>query len=219
MPDEEFWTKLRALQEKHFPKTQPLPGVEDLLQRLRKSDVEMAVATSSITHTFNLKTSHLGHMFDMFDKTLTIRGDDPRLPEGKGKPAPDIFLLALRALNESLAASGQPEIHPEECLVFEDSVPGVEAGRRAGMQVAWCPHQGVLGAYKGREASVLAGLTGEYRGGGTNDDAEWESKREEWVKQGREFARVRGKVGKVDDGWAVLYNSLEDFPLSFYSIT
>jgi len=132
-------------------------------------------------------------MFDMFDKTLMIRGDDPRLPEGKGKPAPDIFLLALRALNESLAASGQPEIHPEECLVFEDSVPGVEAGRRAGMQVAWCPHQGVLGAYKGREASVLAGLTGEYRGGGTNDDAEWESKREEWSSKEENLLESEGK--------------------------
>jgi pseudouridine 5'-phosphatase len=52
------------------------------------------------------------------------------------------------------------KIRPEECLVFEDSVPGVEAGRRAGMRVIWVPHRGLAGEFRGKEQEVLAGKTG-----------------------------------------------------------
>ena len=43
----------------------------------------------------------------------------------RGKPDPDLFLLAAERLR----------VRPEECLVFEDSVVGVQAARRAGMRV------------------------------------------------------------------------------------
>ena len=42
-----------------------------------------------------------------------------------GKPEPDIFLETARQL----------QINPVDCLVFEDSKEGMEAARRAGMQV------------------------------------------------------------------------------------
>lgn len=137
---------------------------------------------------------------------------------GRGKPAPDIFFLALQTINDSLKSSGQPEIYPEECLVFEDSVPGVEAGRRAGMQVCWCPHEGLLGEYNGREAQVLAGLTGEHKDDGTNDDAASERTRDEDVKAGRVHARVRGQAGEIGDKWSLFYASLDNFPLVNYGI-
>ena len=41
-----------------------------------------------------------------------------------GKPAPDIYLLVAEDLNVS----------PEHCLVFEDIVEGIQAGKRAGMK-------------------------------------------------------------------------------------
>ncbi|MGK2740144.1 HAD family hydrolase [Tepidicaulis sp. LMO-SS28] len=44
---------------------------------------------------------------------------------GKGKPAPDLFLYAAAQMGHK----------PEECIVIEDSVPGVQAGRAAGMRV------------------------------------------------------------------------------------
>ena len=58
---------------------------------------------------------------------------------------------------------GEDLILPEECLVFEDSVPGVEAGRRAGMRVVWCPHPMLKNEFAGREKEVLAGLAREQR--------------------------------------------------------
>ncbi|MBR4333046.1 MAG: HAD-IA family hydrolase, partial [Clostridia bacterium] len=45
------------------------------------------------------------------------------------KPAPDVFLKAAAALNAK----------PEACLVLEDSIHGVQAGRAAGMTVFMIP--------------------------------------------------------------------------------
>ena len=72
------------------------------------------------------------------------------------KPAPDIFLLALDSINRHLARA-EPEIQPSECLVFEDSTAGVEAGLRSGMRVVWVPHTGLREVYKGKETFVLSG--------------------------------------------------------------
>ncbi len=50
---------------------------------------------------------------------ITIAGDEVE----HGKPAPDMFLLAAERLG----------LAPAECVVIEDSAPGVAAGRAAGM--------------------------------------------------------------------------------------
>src|ERR1700733_8160915 len=86
------------------------------------------------------------------------------------------------------------EITPEECLVFEDSVPGVEAGRRAGMRVVWVPHPELATEYKGREKEVLAGRIGLVEIG------------DEW------------QLGEIDDGWAEQLPSLETFPFEKFGI-
>lgn len=43
----------------------------------------------------------------------------------RGKPAPDVYLKAAQKLG----------VKPEECLVFEDIVAGIMAGKNAGMRV------------------------------------------------------------------------------------
>lgn len=155
--------------------------------------VHLALATSSHEVNFRLKSSHLAPLFSVFSSQQRVLGDDPRIAPGRGKPLPDIYLVALQTINASLAP-GEPPVRPEECLVFEDSVPGVEAGRRAGMRVVWCPHPMLKREYAGREADVLAGRTGE---AGEVD---------------------LHQVGEVGDGWAEYLPTLVDFPYAKYGI-
>ena len=209
---EQFMAEQKELQTKMFPGTKTLPGVMDLLAGLKERGVHMALATSSHAGNFKLKSSHLGDLFQYFAPKHQVLGDDPRIPAGRGKPAPDIYLLALSTLNKTLEAQGQTPIQPEECLVFEDSVPGVESGRRAGMQAVWCPHPELLVEFKGREPEVLAGLTGEHK----EDEEQQLQKTEAEVQQGR---RKVGMPGEIDDGWAKLLESLVDFPYEAFGIT
>ncbi|KAL2267810.1 hypothetical protein VTJ83DRAFT_5087 [Remersonia thermophila] len=155
--------------------------------------VHIALATSAHASNFRLKTSHLTELFSVFEAPRRVLGDDPRIPPGRGKPLPDIYLLALKTINDSLPEGERP-IAPEECLVFEDSVPGVEAGRRAGMRVVWVPHPMLKREYAGREAEVLAGRTFE---AGAVD---------------------LHQLGEPDDGWAEYLPSLEGFPYDKYGI-
>ena len=213
IPREEFYEKIKVLQAKWFPTTKPLPGVREMLATLKeRTDVEMALATSSMEANFKLKTEHLEkELFHVFDQALRVLGDDTRIAKGRGKPAPDIYLLALETINERRRAGGEEEIEPQECLVFEDSIPGVESGRRAGMQVVWCPHPGLLNEYKGREPEVLAGLTGEYK--------EIEEKNEEiGVVEAHGKERKKGAPGAIGDEWARLLQTLESFPYRDYGI-
>lgn len=148
-----------------------------------------------------------------------MKGDDPRIGAGRGKPAPHIYLLALKTLNDRLKFEGkEAEILPEECLVFEDSVPGVEAGRRAGMQVIWVPHEGLLNEYKGREKEVLAGLTGEHVEEDEGEKVVQEVKDDVKGKEERIHAKIVGAPGEIDDGFGVLVGSLVEFPYEWYGI-
>ncbi len=222
---EEYMTKISALQRLYFPETKPLPGVEELLETLgggnRSSSppVHIALATSSHKGNFELKTAHLKDLFSVFPSEQVVLGDDPRIPRGKGKPAPDIYLLALETINEAIRGKdGDAKlVEPRECLVFEDSVPGVEAGRRAGMRVVWVPHEGLLKEYRGREKEVLAGLTGTHRDG-VGEELAKEAQVDVQGKQRRTGTEIEGSPGRIDDGWAELLSSLEDFPYHRYGI-
>ncbi|MCL2324068.1 MAG: HAD family phosphatase [Actinomycetia bacterium] len=98
------------------------PGLLDLLGTLEQRSVPCALASS--THhdrvAEHLKAAQLEAFF-----SVVIGGDQARA----SKPAPDIFLEAAEALG--VPAPG--------CLVLEDSVAGVQAGRNAGMYVIMIP--------------------------------------------------------------------------------
>ena len=215
-PDE-YVAKQKSLQEEFFPQSQPLPGVTTLLKKLLSTQstdkpVYIALATSSHSNNFKLKSTHLPELFSAFLESQRVLGDDPRIGKGRGKPLPDIYLLALETINNNIRAKGEEEIKPEECLVFEDAVPGVEAGRRAGMRVVWCPHPGLLGAYQGREEEVLAGLTGEHK----EEEKSAPEKEADELKAWR--VNGAGQPGKINDGWAELVASLEEFSYEKYGI-
>ena len=102
------------------------PGVGDLLDHLDGLALPRAVATNSRTEwaVTNLDRAGIGARFDRALLFGCDRADAP-------KPAPDLFLLAARALR----------LPPDRCLVFEDSDTGVAAALAAGMTVVQVPDQ------------------------------------------------------------------------------
>ncbi|KIW63690.1 hypothetical protein PV04_08673 [Phialophora macrospora] len=224
---EEFLKRQAELQAEMFQNCKALPGVESLLDKLKSAHtkssaagpsspggwrpgrkVHIALATSSHRRNYEIKTARMRDLFATFPPRHIIVGDDDRIPKGRGKPLPDIYLLALQAVNETVAAEGDGErpIAPEECLVFEDSVPGVEAARRAGMRVVWVAHPGLLEVYAGREEEVLAGRTGEHK----EDDLDH--------TEGIPMRGSPGQPGEIMDGWGELLPTLEVFDYSKYGI-
>ncbi len=96
-------------------------GARELLEAVRGRNIPMAVASSSGQTTIAIYLDSVG-VTAYFDALITGNGLN-------SKPAPDIFLKAAAALNAA----------PEKCLVLEDSINGIKAGRAAGMTVAMIP--------------------------------------------------------------------------------
>jgi pseudouridine-5'-monophosphatase len=200
---EQFAHEIKEEMQRCFQHCKPLPGAEELLSNLSRArnalrdKIELALATSSTSASYKLKTSNqleTKQMMSYFQPDWRrVLGDDPRVRQGRGKPAPDIYLAALQSLNSALIPAEKP-IMPSECLVFEDSVVGVEAGRRAGMRVIWVPHPDLEAEYQPVQKAVLAGRAGMREAA------------DEW------------QLGEVDDGWAESISSLEDFDYEKYGI-
>jgi pseudouridine-5'-monophosphatase len=121
---EEFLAERNPLLEGLFPSCQAMAGAEGFVRSLAELGVPMAVATSSDRRLYEMKVRSHG-WFDRF--AAVVCGDDPRV--AAKKPAPDIFLVAARELG----------VEPSRCLVFEDSLAGVEAALAAGMRVVAVP--------------------------------------------------------------------------------
>lgn len=203
---DEFAAKVGA-QRKPFRHCELLPGVSTLLHNLSKavsSQLHLAIASSAERDFFKLKTDKFQEVLSVIPEDHRIFGDDAIMAGCKGKPAPDIFMKTLHRINDSLGAHERP-IGPEECLVFEDSTAGVEAGRRAGMRVAWVPHPGLLEVYRGREGVVLNGMLD-----GNNGDSH------EGRAELGQLADIH--LQKSMDGRATLVTNLENFPYGYHGL-
>lgn len=104
-----------------YESTMPLPampGSLEFLHLLKEQGVQMGLVTSSDNSKVE-RAFKLHHLEGMFDTIVTA----DRIT--RGKPDPMCYLLAANDLGVS----------PSDCLVFEDSFAGIQAGTAAGMRV------------------------------------------------------------------------------------
>lgn len=96
----------------------PKPGAIEYLKQLRSKGIRTGIATSNSWELLNavLEATGLADLMDSIHTACEIK---------RGKPAPDIYLIVAEDLG----------IAPEDCMVFEDIVPGIQAGHNAGMKV------------------------------------------------------------------------------------
>ncbi|MDP9078402.1 MAG: HAD family phosphatase [Bacteroidota bacterium] len=104
--------------ELYAPYLAPINGLENFLTELKNSGIKMAMATSATVEDI-----------DFILNKVPIRDDFEEIVNSsmvsKPKPNPQIFLKAAEKLNTP----------PSKCVVFEDSLAGIKAGRDAGMKV------------------------------------------------------------------------------------
>ena len=96
----------------------PVKGLSSFLEELRENNIPLAIATSAERTNVDFILEAIGCV-GLFDQVV----DSTMITERK--PNPEVFLKAAMLLKSK----------PEECIVFEDSLKGIEAGLRARMKV------------------------------------------------------------------------------------
>lgn len=122
LPDEEI-NRLSDWKEQRYreliaDKLAPAEGVNTLIEELKKQGFRLAIGSSAPRANLDLLLGRL-HLRAYFDACVT------KEEVTHGKPSPETFLKAASKL-------GLP---PSHCVVVEDAVQGVQAGKAAGMAV------------------------------------------------------------------------------------
>lgn len=120
--NEDYLTRISGMSEEDL-----LPGVKKVLDYLTGNNIPYALGSASKNARPILKGLKI---YDRF--AAIVDGNDVH----KAKPDPEVFLIAA----EKLA------LKPETCVVFEDSVAGIEAANRAQMYSVGIGNKEVLGA-------------------------------------------------------------------------
>lgn len=120
---EEFLSMITPMFSEQWCNIKALPGANRLIKHLRSNKVPAALASNSPRSNIEAKIACHQGWKESF--SAIVGGDEVE----KGKPSPDIFLEAAKRMNTD----------PSNCLVIEDSLPGVTAGKAAGMHVIAVP--------------------------------------------------------------------------------
>lgn len=99
------------------------PGVREFLNALRDLGIPMAIVTSSDDKKMNSLRKQQPELLEMMDAII----DGSMVT--RSKPHPEGYLIAATRL----------KVQPNRCVVFEDSLQGLEAGRRSGAMVVGLP--------------------------------------------------------------------------------
>ncbi len=112
-------------------------GAREFVEYCHLNGIRLGIATSNSRQLVeNVIDVHgLTHYFDSIVTGCEVE---------KGKPAPDIYLEAARQCGAA----------PEKCLVFEDIIPGILAGKAAGMKV--CAVDDVYSRHQNSEKKRLS---------------------------------------------------------------
>lgn len=112
----QIWTDM--LSQHYGSSVQLKPGVTELLQRIKEAGLKIGLGTSNSRELAEKSLSFHGvwHYFE-----AVISGDMQLM----GKPFADIYLKCAQLL----------KVLPEQCIVIEDTLAGVQAAKAAGMQV------------------------------------------------------------------------------------
>ena len=113
------------------------PGAREFLDYCRSQGIKLGIATSNSREIVDMVMEARG-VADYFSCITTA------CEAKKGKPAPDVYLLTAQQLS----------VDPKNCLVFEDIVFVIQAGKAAGMEV--CAVDDAYSAYQEAEKRSLA---------------------------------------------------------------
>lgn len=105
-----------------FTEADPMPGVHEILELFHSKNFKIALATNSPLRLVPTVLNKLG-IKEYFSVISSAEF------EVKGKPDPAVYLSTAQKL----------KVSPTRCIVFEDSVIGVEAARNANMRVVAVP--------------------------------------------------------------------------------
>jgi len=116
---EKYYLKKEEIYREMFePDIKAISGLEKFLEDLQKHNITMAIATSGIQVNIDFMFEHVP-IKKYFEKVINANDIE------NGKPDPEIFLKTAEEL----------DVPAENCIVFEDSIAGVQAGKAAGMKV------------------------------------------------------------------------------------
>ena len=108
--------KEKQYQEAFRPSLKLIEGLDDFLKLAKNNNIKMAIGSAAIM--FNIDFVLDGLQIRNYFHTL-ISADDVQ----QSKPNPETYLKCAADL----------DVHPNECLVFEDVPKGVESAANAGM--------------------------------------------------------------------------------------
>jgi beta-phosphoglucomutase len=115
----ELGEEKEALYRKLFENDiRPVKGLIEFLKKLDANKISRAIGTSAPRSNVDFTLSKTGTL-----PFFTVILDESNVTHGK--PDPEIYIKVAAALNRP----------PQQCIVFEDSLSGVEAARRAGSKV------------------------------------------------------------------------------------
>lgn len=100
----------------YLPNADLVTGVDTVIRKLADMKIPMGVATSSHREAYTAKISKHLDLFKLFD--VSVCGNEVT----QAKPAPEIFLKAAERMG----------LKPENVLVFEDAVYGIQAANAGG---------------------------------------------------------------------------------------